>query len=197
VLLVVALRAGEPPEKFDAVKPAWQRLLQGEDAKKAAEQETKLAQLQEAGQFPEALKVAEALAELRAKRQGADHSQAVDARLVADAIRRVLNAKPEERKSYSTVFAIKREVEALNAKGRYREAQPFLERDLSIHRKVLGEEHPLTAMCYNEVARNLYARGKYAEAAEVDSKALTIRRKVLGEDHPDTATSYNNVAFNL
>ncbi len=72
---------GKAAKKAEAVKPPWQRYLQGEDAKKAAEQEKQLTQLQEAGKFEEALKVAEALAALRQKMQGGDHWQAVDARL--------------------------------------------------------------------------------------------------------------------
>jgi hypothetical protein len=65
------MRADNPANKSKSVKPQWQRLLQGDDAKKAAELEKKLAQLQEAGQFAEALKVAEALTELRTKVQPA------------------------------------------------------------------------------------------------------------------------------
>jgi hypothetical protein len=113
----LAVHADEPTPK-----PPWQRLLRGDDAKKAAEQEKKLEQLQEAGQFAEALKIAEALAELRAKAQGADHWQAVDARFEVEAVRRVLKAKKEEQRSYSRSFAWQREADALMAKGRYRDA---------------------------------------------------------------------------
>jgi hypothetical protein len=57
-----SLRAGEPAKEPPAGKPPWQRLLQKEDARKAAEQEKQLLRLQEAGKFEGALKVAEALA---------------------------------------------------------------------------------------------------------------------------------------
>jgi hypothetical protein len=53
---------------------------------------------------------------------------------------------------------------------------------------VLGEEHPLTATNYNNLALNLGDQGKYREAEEGYRKALAIRRKVLGEEHPLTAT---------
>ena len=39
VLLAAALPAEEPAKKTEALKPPWQRLLQGDDAKKTAEQE--------------------------------------------------------------------------------------------------------------------------------------------------------------
>jgi hypothetical protein len=78
--LLGVVPAAEPAKKAEAVKPPWQRYLQGEDARKAAEQEKKLAQLQEGGLLATALKVAEALTELRSRVQGADHWQTVDAR---------------------------------------------------------------------------------------------------------------------
>ena len=68
---------------------------------------------------------------------------------------------------------------------------------LAIRRKALGEEHPHTAVSYNNLAGNLAAQGKYAEAEAMHRRALAILLKALGEDHPDTATSYNNLAATL
>ena len=51
----LALSADEPAKASSATKPPWQRLLQGEDAKKAAELEKQSYQLQEAGKFEEGL----------------------------------------------------------------------------------------------------------------------------------------------
>jgi tetratricopeptide (TPR) repeat protein len=192
VLTGIALCADEP-----ARKPPWQRLLQGEEARKAEGQEKHLDELQEAGKFAEALKVAEALAELRGKAQGADHWQAANARGQVDALRRVLRHGPEGRNDYARCLALQRQAETLAAKVRYREAQPLLEKVLAIRRQVLGEEHPLTATNYHNLASILYKQDKYVEAEAGFRKALDIRRKALGEDHPDTATTYNNLASNL
>ena len=71
-------------------RPPWQRLLQGEDARKAAAQARQLEQLQTAGKFADALEVAQVLAELRSKAQGADHWEAVDARWEVKALRGAL-----------------------------------------------------------------------------------------------------------
>ncbi len=197
IALLAILRADEPAKKPHASKPPWQRMLQGEDATKAAEQEKKLAELQEAGQFTEALKVAQALADLRAKAQGADHWQAVDARFTVEAIRRVHNANKEEQQNYSRTSALDREAQALAAQRRYRETQALLEQVLAICRKVLGEQHPLTATSCHNVAYILDIQGKYSEAEKNYRQALTIWRKALGEEHPDIATCYNNLAFIL
>jgi tetratricopeptide (TPR) repeat protein len=196
-LLTAALSAEETAKKTDAVKPPWQRYLQGEDAKKAGEQEKQLAQLQEASKFSDALKTAEALAALRGKVQGKEHWQTVSARSEVEAIRRVLHQEKEEQTAYASIFALKRQAGILQSKGRYREAQPLREKVLAINRKVLGEEHCHTATSYNSLALDLNSQGKYREAEEGLLKALAIRRKVLGEEHPDTAGVYSNLALCL
>jgi CHAT domain-containing protein/tetratricopeptide (TPR) repeat protein len=76
-------------------------------------------------------------------------------------------------------------------------AEKLERKALAIRRKVLGEEHPLTALSYHNLAANLYAQGKYVAAEKLERKALAIRRKVLGEEHPLTASSYNNLANDL
>ena len=117
--------AEEPAKKAEAIKPPWQRLLQGEDAKKAAEQERRLAQGQEAGKFEDALKAAQALAELRGQVQGADHWQAVEARWAAEALGRVVGQGDEMRKAYAGSFVLARQAAALEGRGRYQDAQPL------------------------------------------------------------------------
>jgi tetratricopeptide (TPR) repeat protein len=191
-----ALRADAPKQEA-AGKPPWQRLLQGEDVRQAKELEERLGKALEAGQWKDALQAAEALARLRERAQGKDHWEAVSARWEAEAVRRVLRQGPEGRADFARLTALDRQGEALEAKGRYREAQPLYQQALDIRRKVLGEDHADTASSYNNVAYNLNAQGQYAQAQPLYQKALEIRRKVLGEDHPDTAQSYNNVAYNL
>ncbi|MFO0969371.1 MAG: tetratricopeptide repeat protein [Gemmataceae bacterium] len=97
----------------------------------------------------------------------------------------------QEAKDLTTVAA------KLRATARYAEALEQDRKALAINRKVLGEEHPATAISYNNVAYDLNAQGKYAEAEEGFRKALAINRKVLGEEHSGMATSYNNLASNL
>jgi tetratricopeptide (TPR) repeat protein len=194
LVLAAGLVLGEQPP---SAKPPWQRLLQGDDAKKAQALEKILAPLQAAGKLEEALKVAEELTQMRARLQGADHWQAVNARQTAEALRRASQQGKEAQQQYAASFALARQASALQVAARYREAQPLLEKVLAARRQVLGEEHPDTAAGYNTVAFNLNAQGRYKEAEEGYRKALDIRRKVLGEEHPATAASYNNVAFNL
>jgi tetratricopeptide (TPR) repeat protein len=192
-VLAMPVSADEPPHE----KPPSQRLLQGDDARKAESLEGRLQELQAAGKFEAALAVAEELAALRTRVQGADHWQAVDARYTAEAVRKASRTEKDDRTEYAASFSSQRQAYALDGRGRYREAQPLFEKVLAVRRKVLGEEHPHTATCHDNLAATLDEQGHYREAAEGYRKALAIRRKVLGEEHPDTATSYSNVAFNL
>jgi tetratricopeptide (TPR) repeat protein len=178
-------------------KPPWQRLLQGDDAKKARELDLRLGWLAAAGKFEEALPVAQELAELRGRLQGADHWEAVNARQAVEAMRRALRQAKDARQEYAASFAWQRAANTLVGRAQYREAQPLLEKVLAARRKVLGEEHPLTSTGYDGLAANLKAQGQFAQAQPLYEKALAIQRKALGEEHPHTATSYNNLAANL
>jgi tetratricopeptide (TPR) repeat protein len=192
------LAVGDGPVSAPAGgKPPHQRLLPAEDAKTAQHLEARVAELTAAGQLAEALKPAEEVAELRAKRQGADHYQAADARWSAEALRRVLKQDPDVRADYSRCPRLSEAASQSEAKADFKAALPRREKILAIYRKALGEDHPHTATCYNTLAYNLFALGRYAEARPLFEKALAIRRKALGEDHPETAESCNKLAENL
>ena len=77
---------------------------------------------------------------------------------------------------------------------RYRDALSCLSKARLIRSKLLGEEHPDTAVAYQKTAnvyKNLY---QFKEALEWYRKALTIREKVLGKEHPDTVSTNNSIA---
>jgi CHAT domain-containing protein/Tfp pilus assembly protein PilF len=176
-------------------KKPWQQLLQGESARQAEENESKLGQLLDAGNFEQALPVAESLATLRKAEQGADHWQAVDARWKVETIHRLLQAKDKDRQDWRDCLPLGREAEKLKNAGRYRQEQPLREKILAVHRRILGEDHPDTAQSYNDLASIHYTLANNTLAEAGLRKALTIFRKVLGEEHPQTASSYNNLAF--
>jgi tetratricopeptide (TPR) repeat protein len=193
----VAIAAGDTPVASPVPRPPWQRLLQGEDAKKAAELEKRLDALQEAGKFEEALKVARDLERRRRRVQGTDHWEAVNARWQAEAMRRVLRVPEAVQRDYAAALRLQRQANALWAKGQYRQTQPLLEDVLHVRRQALDEEHPIVAASYNNLATILHYLGRYSEAEEYFHKALNIWRKLLGEEHPDTAASYGNLAITL
>ena len=79
----------------------------------------------------------------------------------------------------------------------YTPARPLYERALAINEKVLGPEHPNTALSLNNLARMLQAQGDLAGARPLFERALAINEKVLGPEHPDTAMNLSNLALLL
>ena len=83
--------------------------------------------------------------------------------------------------------------------AQFQNAKKVLEKSLEIRRKLLGEEHPDTAISLNNMGYLLLTLtlGDSAGARPYYEQALAIRRKVLGEEHPGTATSLNNMGYLL
>lgn len=77
----------------------------------------------------------------------------------------------------------------------YKKAEELYEKNLRTWERVLGEEHPDTAVNYNNLAYVYERQGEYKQAEELYKKVLDINEKVLGKKHSDTATSYNNLAY--
>ena len=87
-----------------------------------------------------------------------------------------------------------KQVNILFSQGKYAEATPLALEALKIRREVLGNKHPDTASCINDLAALYSAQAQYANAESLYLEALKIRREVLGDKHPDTATSIDNLA---
>jgi tetratricopeptide (TPR) repeat protein len=196
---VTAAPAQAPPAKAGGPgsKPSWQRLLQGDDAQRAAELDQAIAAALNAGCWDEAIARAEERLALRARVQGPDHYETVDDEWYLKTLRRVAPMPQEDRLAYRSAEALNEQAEALYAQGKFTRAQPLLEKALAIRRRLLTDDHPDTARTYNNLASNLDDQGKHAAAQPLYERALAIRRRLLGDDHPDTALSYNNLASNL
>jgi tetratricopeptide (TPR) repeat protein len=80
------------------------------------------------------------------------------------------------------------------SQGKYAEAEPLIERSLTIWENQLGEDHPSVATSLNNLALLYKSQGKYEEAEPLYLRSLAIMEKQLGENHPLVATSLNNLA---
>jgi tetratricopeptide (TPR) repeat protein len=196
-LILCATAYPDDPQPKTEPKPQWQRMLTGDDAKKAAELAKRVAKSELADKYEEAIRLQKELLELRTKAQGADHWEAVDEKWALMVMKKVAALPEEDRAGWRKASQEENAALKLDDQGKYPEAGRLFQKALDIFRKVVGEDHPVTARGYGSVARNLDAQGRHAEAEPLNRKALEIRRKVLGEDHADTARSYNNLAFNL
>ena len=67
--------------------------------------------------------------------------------------------------------------------GDYAGARPYFEQALAIHRKALGNDHPDTASCLNNLGVLLRDGGLRGGEALLE-QALAIRRKALGDGPP-------------
>jgi hypothetical protein len=189
--------AADQRAKPAAPLPPYQRLLRGEDTRKAAALERRLDAAWAAGRFQDALQAAEGELALRQNAQGTDHWQTATSRWEVEAWRRVLRQDAATQKKMAAALSLVRRANELEARGHRREAQPLREDLLALLRHALGEEHPATAAAYDNLAGNLYAQGQYAAVEPLVRKALAIQRRALGEDHPDTAGSYVHLASDL
>jgi tetratricopeptide (TPR) repeat protein len=192
-LLALLAHAAAPP----APVPPWQRQLRGPLAEQAAQLEARLMRSWEAGDFRAAAEAAGQLVRLREREQGRKHWQTENARWRLVAVERASRASPKDRDAFRVIPQQLEQVPGLFAQARYRPAQLLLEKALAIQSRVLGEEHPDTALGYNNLGYTLRAQGQYTPAQPLFDTASAIARKVLGEEHPDTAAIYNNLAMNL
>src|SRR6266566_410547 len=76
----------------------------------------------------------------------------------------------------------------------YEQAEPLLQRALTIREKLLGPDHPDLATSLNNLAMLYRMQGKYAQAETLFQRALEIRQRTLGVNHPDVAQSCNALA---
>src|SRR5262249_22522977 len=129
--------------------------------------------------------------------QGASHWEAVDARYEIEGWERLARLSAADQKEAARALHLEVVGSNLDAKGRHGEAETVFRESLAVRRRLLGEEHPNTALGYFFVAQNLDRQGRPAEAQPLLQKTLELRRKLLGEEHPHTAQSYNNLASNL
>jgi len=193
----IVLAAADPPPVPSGVKPPYQRLLTGDDAKKAVELERQAAAAVEADDYRTAIKASEELLALRTRAQGRDHWETVMEWWTLET-RKKISAMPAENRAVwrkAVQGAVK--AQELGKKGAYGEARALLEEALRGCRELLGEDHPATALSYGSLALNLLERGQYADAEPLLRQALEIEVRVLGEEHPLTADSCSNLANNL
>jgi tetratricopeptide (TPR) repeat protein len=93
----------------------------------------------------------------------------------------------------STSLLLDRVAGYLHTRSEFAAARPLLERALEIRERVLGPDHPHTAISLAKLAWLLRDQGETA-AGPLFKRAVEISERVLGPDHPQTAASLNNLA---
>jgi len=99
-----------------------ERLLTGDDARRAEELDREIERLAGADDFPAALVIAEELVRLRVMVQGADHYQATDARHELSSLRIVAALDRIQRQEWQAALRAASEIPPLEAKAEYAKA---------------------------------------------------------------------------
>jgi tetratricopeptide (TPR) repeat protein len=180
-----------------AEEPPYKRLLQGDDARKAAALQKQIEALWATAKFDEAVKPAEELRALRQRVQGEKHWEVADAARLVQTLRQAAALPVGKRTALAAAPALVGKASVLYGQGKYAEAEPLFRQALAVREEVLGPRHPDSARSCNNLATNLEAQGRAKEAEPLFQKALDVSEEVLGPRHPDTASSYNNLAYNL
>ena len=124
--------------------------------------------LYEAGQYAEAVPIAERVLAMREKELGPEHSK------VATAL--------------NNLAAL------YNNLVRYADAEPLYKRALAIDERALGPDHPGIAAALNNLAELYRRQNRFVDAVPLYERAIAIREKALGPDHPEVGKSLNNLA---
>jgi CHAT domain-containing protein/tetratricopeptide (TPR) repeat protein len=173
------------------------RILTHDDASRAQELIQAMAAALKADRWDEAIARGEELLAVAKRIRGPKHFETMNVEWELNALRAVGRTPKEDRVAYHSARTMSEQSLAVEAQGKYAQAQPLYEKALEIRRRLLTDDHPQTASSYSNLACNLNRQGKYAAAQPLFERALEIRRRLLTDDHPDTASSYSNVAHNL
>jgi len=176
--------------------------LDRERVAEAAAAHRKAGQLEDQGQFPEAVHLAEQARDTRKKILGPDDRDTAATLHQLGYLYREAGRYPDADASFRDALRIREKVlgeehpdvaATLNGlgslareKGDYETARTYLKRALTMRETTLGPEHPDTAWSIGSLGVLAQYMGDYAEAAKCYDKALAIRTKVLGPRHPLT-----------
>jgi tetratricopeptide (TPR) repeat protein len=180
-----------------AEEPPYKRVLQGDDAMKAAALQKRIDELWAAGKFAEARARAEQLRDLRRRVQGDKQWEAADAARLVETLRQAASLPAAKQADLAKAPATNAKAIKLYERGKHVEAEALFRQAVAVREEALGPRHPDTALSYNNLALNLDAQGRAREAEPLHRKALAIKEEVLGPKHPDTALGCNNLALNL
>lgn len=77
--------------------------------------------------------------------------------------------------------------------GRFAEAEPLFKRALVVREKSLPRDHPDVGQALNNLATFYVKQERQADAEPLLQRALAIYQKAVGPDHPAVATILNNI----
>ncbi|HEY9760627.1 MAG TPA: tetratricopeptide repeat protein [Oculatellaceae cyanobacterium] len=92
----------------------------------------------------------------------------------------------------STITAAGELAHCYYAQGKYNDAEFLIQGVLSAYAKHFGEEYPVVATWYYNLATLYHVQHKHAAAEPMYKKSLEIRKRILGDDHAETKKSQSS-----
>lgn len=83
---------------------------------------------------------------------------------------------------------------AIEAQGRFSEAEPLYRHSLVIREQDRGPEHRDVAQCLSNIASLYKAQGRYSEMEPLVKRSMAILEKALGTEDPDFAVTVEDLA---
>ncbi|HKX29242.1 MAG TPA: CHAT domain-containing protein [Blastocatellia bacterium] len=167
-------------------------------------------ELQEAGNYDEALPSVLRALEIRERVLGPDHLAVAGTLYNLSSIYIERGDRSQAESGEQRALAIQEKVygpedpefaKALNLlarerrdRGDYAQAEPLQIRALSIHEKLYGQKHPEIAADLNSFGILYTQRGDYAKAEQYYLRALKMREEVYGPEHANVGRTLNNLA---
>ena len=177
----------------------------------AKELDKKANELFDAGNYDEALPLAQKSLEIKEKELGKGHPEVAvslnslamiyhatgkygDAELLYKRALDIREKTADNKHPEDVAESLNNLAALYRAKARYSEAEPLYKRALEIDERKFGKENPTVATNLNNLAALYRVTGRYSEAEPLYKRALEIDEKALGKEHPDVATDMNNLA---
>jgi tetratricopeptide (TPR) repeat protein len=157
--------AGIPAGPFTLV-------IRRDDSKRADALERRVEEFRGKLNHSAAVAAADLLLKARQSSQSAKQWQIADARGLMQRLEKIATLPDKARAELAESAKQTAMAGTLHGRQKYRDAEPFYEKALAIHRKILGEGHPDTGSSCDSLADNLDAQGRHAEAARLREDVL-------------------------
>jgi tetratricopeptide (TPR) repeat protein len=152
------------------------------------------------GQYDEALEMMQKALNICELKLGEQHPDTLVSRRNVVAMKRIISESVEtgtENQPPSVTSSYYHGERARGDQERYEKALGIKEKNLAFRLEILGEQHLLTAVSYEEKGGILWKLNRFDEALDVMQRALAIRLGILDEKNPLIMKSYTSVGFTL
>ena len=161
----------------------------------AAILEERITELRKEAEFTEALEIAKELLALRHVSEESKLYQIADAERMVVVLEFITRLSHDEQLELAKAERLSEQAEAHYQKLEYDQAANLLDQQLTILKRIMGDEHPEVATALSNLGGALTMTGDFEEAEQLQRESLAMTIELLGNEHPDVASTLNNLAM--